>query len=333
MEDIKNQVIIKLVADLHERFGSDATELKQFIENSLDNYSLIKTEAQLIGSDLKERIDFFVGVRSLDGLSQGSLDRYREELNLFARYVDKSVADITINDIRQYFATIQRERHLEKTTINNKISPIKVFFNFLYTEEIIQKDPSLKLKRLKVDNKSLRDSLSVEELELLRNACQNIREKVIVEFLYSTGCRLSEAIGTKVSVINWIDNSLVVHGKGEKDRTVFFSVKCKIYLKEYLSKRGGQSDYLFISERRPYRVLTNSGLERALARIAGRTIITSSISPHILRHTFATLALQRGMGLDMIQQLLGHASIGTTQIYAETSQRAVKAAYEQFVAA
>ena len=333
MKDDKARAISTLVSDLHNSLHIEAANLRAIIERSLEAYDLVETAPNAAGSNLKANIEYYINVRKLDGLAKRSLHRYEEELNLFARYIDKSVAAITITDIRMYFAEIQSKRHLEKTTLNNKISIVRNFFTFLYTEELIPKNPSAKMKNLKVDLKGLRDSLTAEELEILREACTTIREKAVVEFLFSTGCRVSEAVETKVAAINWIENSLIVHGKGDKNRIVFFSVKCKLYLKQYLMLRKGQSDYLFVGERLPHRAIKASGLERVISRIAGRTGITSSVSPHVLRHTFATLALSRGMSIDLIQHLLGHCSISTTQIYAETSQKALKSAYEQFMAA
>ena len=333
MIDNKEQVVMKMVSVIHDRYHIDAADVKTVIEGILDNYTITEKDGQVTASDLPEKVDFFLGVRRLDGLADRSLKRYREELSLFSRYVSKPASDVTTNDIRGYLAKIQQNRHLEKTTLNNKVRILHGFFSFLYNEDIIPSDPSKKLKTQKVDLKSLRDSLTAEELELLRDVCQNIKEKLIIEFFYSTGCRISEGIEVKVPQINWMERSILVHGKGDKDRTVFFSVKCKMLMQAYLKTRNGTSDYLFISDRKPYNQLTDNGMERAVNRIAGRTSITKSISPHVLRHTFATLALSRGMPLEMIQQLLGHSSISTTQIYAETNQRAVRAAYEQYIAA
>ncbi len=332
MENIKEMLTIKLADEISEKFHVDASEIKNIVMLNLDPYTLIEVILNEEKSDLKEKINFFIGVRRLDGLSDQTISRYRGELKLLSRYISKPVAEITTNDIRGYLSKIQSEKHLEKTTLNNKITILHTFFGFLQTEEIITKNPSLKLKTQKIDLKSLRNPLTVEELELLRDACKNIKEKIMVEFYYSTGCRISEGVFVRASAINWNERSILVHGKGDKDRTVYFSVKCKLLLKQYLSERRGNSDWLLTSERAPFQQLTKSGIERAIKRIASRTNITKSISPHVLRHTFATNALARGMSLEMIQQLLGHSNISTTQIYAETSQRAVRIAYEQFIA-
>lgn len=333
MEDHKELVIIKIMSEIQERFEVDNMIIKDILERNLDEYTLTSNETSLMVSDLPEKITFFLGLKSLEGLSQQSIQRYRDELSMFSKYVLKPVNQITVNDIRRYFAIIQSERSYAKVTINGKMSVLKSFFGTLYKEEIIEKDPTIRLKNIKVDVKNLREHLTAEELETVRNVCEDIKEKTLVEFLYSTACRVSEVVQAKVSDINWNSNSLVVHGKGDKYRTVYFSVKCKLYLQEYLKSREGDSDSLFLGERSPFRPMAKSGIEKIIKKIALRTNIKKSISPHIFRHTFATLALQRGMSITLIQQILGHTQINTTEIYAKTNNRQLQIAYEQFMAA
>lgn len=181
--------------------------------------------------------------------------------------------------------------------------------------------------------KNLREHLTNEELEILRNACKDLREKVIVEFLYSTGCRVSEVIESKLNDINWSENSLKVHGKGDKYRTVYFNVKCKLLLQEYINTRDSESVHIFVGERKPHKALTKSGIEKLITKIGKRTNINKAISPHVLRHTMATLALQRGMDITLIQQLLGHTNISTTEIYAKVNTKQLQIAYEKYIAA
>jgi integrase/recombinase XerD len=332
LEDNKELVIIKILSELQEKYEINNVDVKNILDRNLCDYTLISNETSLMATDLPEKITFFLGLKGLEGLSKQSISRYKDELTMFHRYVIKPTSQITINDIRRYFAIIQSERSYSKVTINGKMSVLKSFFGTLYKEEIIEKDPTVRLKNIKVDVKSLREHLSVEELEIIRNVCENIREKAIVEFLVSTGVRVSELVETKLSDINWNENSLVVHGKGDKYRTVYFSVKCKLFLKEYLRTRKDIHDSLFVGERFPYDPLAKTGVEKLIKRIGNRTAITKSISPHVFRHTYATLALARGMDITMIQQLLGHEQINTTQIYAKTNTRQLQIAYEKYIA-
>lgn len=331
MEDEKELVIIKILSELQGKYDINNQDVKNILDHILSPYTLLSNETSLMVSDLPEKIQFFLGLKSLEGLSDQSLQRYLDELNMFSRYCLKPVVQIDVNDIRRYFAIIKSERDYAKITINGKLSILRSFFGTLYKEEIIPKDPTVRLKNIKVDVKNLREHLTVEELERVRNVCKNIREKAMVEFLYSTAVRVSEAVGTNKQNINWNENSLEVHGKGDKYRTVFFSVKCKLYLEEYIKTRTDKSESLFVAERKPHNRLTKSGIEKVIGKIGGRADINKNIYPHILRHSFATHALQGGMDITLIQQLLGHEQINTTQIYAKNSNKQLQAAYEKLL--
>ena len=284
-------------------------------------------------TDLPEKINFFLGLKSLEGKSKKTLERYQSELMMFSRYYLKPTAQIDVNDIRRYFALIRNERHYESITINGKLSILRSFFGTLYKEEIVPKDPTVRLKNMKVDVKNLREYLSIEELEKVRNACLTIRDKAMIEFLYSTAVRVSEAVTTNIADINWNIRTLGVNGKGNKYRDVFFSVKCKLYLEEYINSRTDNNDSLFVAERRPHNPLTKSGFEKAVSKIGVRSGINRSVYPHIFRHSFATHALQQGMDITQIQQILGHEQINTTQIYAKNNSRQLQAAYDRLMLA
>ena len=333
MVDQKELVIIKILSELQEKYDINNQDVKSILDKILSPYTMLSNDTSLMVSDLPEKIQFFLGLKSLEGLSKESLQRYLDELNMFGRYCLKPVAQIDVNDLRRYFAIIKSERDYAKITINGKLSILRSFFGTLYKEEIIPKDPTIRLKNLKVDVKNLREHLTTEELEKVRNVCKNIREKALIEFLYSTAVRVSEAVKAEKQHINWSENSLKVHGKGDKYRTVFFSVKCKLYLQEYIDTRIDKNESLFVSERKPYNSLQKSGFEKAIAKIGKRTDINKSLYPHILRHSFATHALQGGMDITLIQQLLGHEQINTTQIYAKNSSKQLQAAYEKLMIA
>lgn len=153
----------------------------------------------------------------------------------------------------------------------------------------------------------------------------------MVEFLYSTAVRVTEAVETNLQNINWNKRSLGVNGKGNKFREVFFSVKCKLYLEEYIDTRTDKNESLFVGERSPYNPLQKTGFEKAISKIGTRSGINRSVYPHILRHSFATHALQQGMDITQIQQLLGHEQINTTQIYAKNNSRQLQAAYDRLM--
>ena len=324
-------VVIKILSELQNKYDINNLEVKEILDRNLNGYTLLSNSTDLMVSDLPEQINFFLGLKTLEGLSESSIERYREELSMFNRYIFKPVNLIDINDLRSYFAMIQSERKYEKITLNGKMAVLRSFFGTLYKEEIITKDPSIRLKNLKVNVKELREPLEVEEVEKLRNACKDIREKSIVEVAISTGCRVSEMLKIKLKEINWSDNSILIHGKGDKDRIIYFSIKCKLYLQEYIKERKGISEFLFLGEREPYSPLTKSGMEKVFKRVASRTDITISVSPHKCRHSYATQANSKGMDVTVLSKLLGHSSINTTMIYTKVNQNRLKINYEQYI--
>lgn len=211
------------------------------------------------------------------------------------------------------------------------LNVLRAFFGWLYVEEKIKKNPMDKIKSLKLDKKNARQALSVEELERLRDACKGYREKALVEFLVSTGCRLSEVAQLAVGDLNFADRSVTVTGKGDKDRVVYFSVRARLMLQEYIKTRKG-GEGLFVSSKSPHEPLKPRAIQRIIHNISERAGLTTQVHPHLLRHTFATHALNSGMDVTAIQRLLGHEGIATTQIYATMNEDVVKHQYNKYVA-
>ena len=200
----------------------------------------------------------------------------------------------------------------------------------IYMEEKIKKNPMLKIRSLKLDKKNARQALSVEDLERLRDACDGYREKALVEFLVSTGCRLSEVTQLRADSLNFSDRSVLVTGKGDKDRVVYFSVRARLMLQEYIKERKG-GDGLFVSTKAPYLPLKQRAIQRIIQAISERAGLSIRVHPHLLRHTFATHALNAGMDVTAIQRLLGHEDISTTQIYAAMNEDVIKHQYNKYV--
>jgi integrase/recombinase XerD len=271
----------------------------------------------------------FLATKKLDGLSDISIYNYGLHLRRFSQFITKNVADITTMDIRRYLAYLMQQYKLKNTSIETEKSVLKSFFNWMEDEEYILKSPARKIKPTKIE-KRLRKALDDEELERLRDACKTPRQRALLEFLFSTGCRLSEVAGVDIAHVNWNECNLKVIGKGNKEREVQFSKKSKVYLKKYLSSRGDISNpALFITERKPYSRMGNRAVEREIAKIAEQAGMDKSVYPHLLRHTMATMGLRAGASLQTIQTLLGHDSPATTEIYAEISNETVKEEYRK----
>ena len=211
----------------------------------LKDYIIIKDSDEQ-RSDLNRRIKYYLGAKRIDGLSERTLKNYKYNLEMFAERMNKSAAKITTDDIRGYIGYLAESRHLAETSLQTHINTLRAFFGWLHIEEKIKKNPMSKIKSLKLDKKGARQALTVEELERLRDACQGYREKALVEFLVSSGCRLSEVAQLNVSDLDLIGRTVRVTGKGDKDRVVYFSVRARLMVQEYIVQRKG-GDGLFVS--------------------------------------------------------------------------------------
>ncbi len=203
----------------------------------LKDYIIIK-DSDDQRSDLNRRIKYYLGAKRIDGLSERTLKNYKNNLEMFAERMNKSAAKITTDDIRGYIGYLAESRHLAETSLQTHINTLRAFFGWLHNEEKIKKNPMSKIKSLKLDKKGARQALTVEELERLRDACQGYREKALVEFLVSSGCRLSEVAQLSVSDLDLIGRTVRVTGKGDKDRQVYFSVRARLMVQEYMVPQG-----------------------------------------------------------------------------------------------
>lgn len=296
----------------------------------LKGYTILR-EADEEKSDLKKRISYYLGAKRIDGLSPRTLANYKYTLDMFSECVNKSVSKITADDIRGYISYLSEARGLRETSLQTHISVLRAFFSWLLMEERIKKNPMLKIRSLKLDKKNARQALSVEELERLRDACKGYREKALVEFLVSTGCRLSEVAQLNVADLDFNNRSVTVTGKGNKERPVYFSIRARLMLQEYIKERKG-GEGLFVSSKTPYLPLKPRAIQRIIHGLSVRAGLDARVHPHLLRHTFATHALNSGMDVTAIQQLLGHENISTTQIYAAMNEDVIRHQYNKYVA-
>jgi integrase/recombinase XerD len=317
--------LVKVLLELYPTIEVERTKKK--LSTVLSEYNIQKVKLDEIHPDLEEKIRLFLSAKKLEGLSSITLGDYLLELSMFAEVVKKKVQDIRTSDVRMY---LSQNDNLKMSTISKKLSILKSFFHWLASEEYIKSDPTIKLKIPK-DEYRLPKALTIEELEMLREACETVRQRTFVEVLYATGCRLSEVYGINKADINQQTMSTLVIGKGDKQREVYFSFKAMYHLNKYLKSRKDTCDALLVTERKPYRRLSKRAMQREIMVIAKRAGLHGKVSPHVLRHTFATLTLNNGAELVAIQELLGHSSPDTTLRYAKITHERKREQHKKYL--
>lgn len=290
--------------------------VKRIIDEVLYKYEVTTKETSLVASDIEEKAGLYLACKKLEGVSEKTIYNYRLELQHLNNFFNKPVTTINSMDIRMYMATIGKD--VQENTLNTKMVPIRDFFQWLQDEEYIISNPTKKVKSVKEPIRE-RDPLTDKQVEIIREGLTDIRDKSIFEFLLATGCRLSELTGIKINDLDMERMTLLVIGKGNKQRRVYFNDRTKIVLEKYLNSRKGECEYLFCSCRRPYNKLKQRAVQLIIGKIEEKTNPGKHLYPHIFRHTFATKALNY-MPLESVQALLGHSQISTTLIYAKTNE-------------
>lgn len=296
------------------------------LEIILSNYEIKESTNQLVPSDKLHQkfIGAYLVSRKIEGLSEKTLMLYKLILEQFLNTIQKQIEDITTTDIRLYLYKYQQENKISNRTLENRRNIICTFFKWLVNEEYIIKNPALKVEPIKFE-KIHKRSMSQMELERIRNACKDLREKLIIEILFSTGCRVSELQNLNKTDINFETKEVILYGKGNKHRTSYINAKTEVLLKEYLASRTDNNPALLVSSKKPYRRLLKPGIEKIIRDIRSRVPdVTYNITPHVFRHTTATMALNRGMNVVDVSKFLGHSKIETTMEYITSSSESIK---------
>ena len=322
----KTELAGRIMMLIHDEIKPDT----QRVLDILSEYRIEHTTG-IEDMDFLRQVNHFLGAKKSEGISDRTAHNYRIYLNMFSNYINKQAGEVTTNDIRDFITYLSEVRHNKNSSIQTVINTLRSFFGWMHTEEYIAKNPTTRIKSFKINKKDSRHPLTSEQIELLRDACRTYREKALVEFLYSSGCRVSEAYQINLGDVDFERRCISVIGKGNKRRNLYFSIRAKLMIRQYvLERKGGTA--LFCCGRRPYERLGKRSIEKIIQMIGERAGIAKRVHPHVLRHTLATDLLNAGMDITIIQQILGHSSVGTTEIYAEISQDSVRREYEKFVA-
>lgn len=326
-----NEIIIRLVGKLTLEFPDiDQLKVRRIAEDVLYKYDIIPQETGLTtGNDTEEKLRIYLICKKLDGLSKDTLKNYENELLIFSRNLRKPLANIDKMDLRMYLA--QRCKNLMPSSTNTQMYILRSFFSWLCDEKYIPENPAKSLKPTKEPIR-IRQPLSEEHMEIFRQACVTDREKALTEFLYSSACRLNDAHSLDISKVDWNECTATVIGKGNKERTIYFSIKAKVLLQKYFKTRKGVGDALFMTEKSPFNRLGKRSIERVIDKINERSGLEVNVFPHKMRHTKASDLANSGAPIQIIQGILGHSAITSTTIYAKTTKANMLHEYRRFSA-
>jgi site-specific recombinase XerD len=272
----------------------------------------------------------FIAAKRVEGCSGKSLRYYESTLNNMLTAMDKLVKHITTDDLRQYLDKYQQNGGAGKVTIDNIRRIFSSFFSWLEEENQILKSPVRRIHKVKTGT-TVKETYSDEALELMRDHCGTIRELAMIDLLASTGMRVGELVKLNRADIDFTNRECVVFGKGDKERKVYFDARTKIHLQNYLNGRIDENPALFVTLQRPHDRLQISGVEIRLREL-GRKLDIPKVHPHKFRRTLATMAIDKGMPIEQVQQLLGHQSVDTTLKYAMVNQNNVKNSHRRYIA-
>ena len=271
----------------------------------------------------------FLAAKRVEGCSAKSLRYYESTLRNMLSALDRTVKHITTDDLRQYLDDYQKNGGAGKVTIDNIRRILSSFFSWLEEENLIMKSPMRRIRKVKTGT-TVKETYSDEALEIMRDNCETIRDLAIIDLLTSTGMRVGELVSLNRTDIDFTNRECVVIGKGDKERLVYFDARTKIHLKNYLDSRADENPALFVSLQQPYDRLQISGVEIRLREL-GRKLNIPKVHPHKFRRTLATMAIDKGMPIEQVQQLLGHQSVDTTLQYAMVNQSNVKSSHKKYI--
>lgn len=321
MEEIVQQMLPHLD-------NAQLQKLQEVLERSLYNCE-ISGKVTVAEDDSQKLIDSFVYAKRIEGCSEKTLKYYRTTIEAMAEAIDKGVRHMQTDDLRAYLMEYQEKHGSSRVTIDNIRRILSSFFSWLEDEDHILKSPVRRIHKVKTAT-NIKETYTDEELEKMRDNCEELRDLAIVDMLASTGMRIGEMVLLNKADINFNERECVVFGKGDKERVVYFDARTKIHLQNYIDRRSDENPALFVTLRAPYTRITIGGIESRLRKM-GKNLEIEKVHPHKFRRTLATMAIDKGMPIEQLQKLLGHKRIDTTLQYAMVKQSNVKHAHRKYI--
>lgn len=274
-------------------------------------------------------VKIFLAAKRVEGCSDKTIRYYESTIRNVLTTVNKSPDQATTEDIRLYLDEYQKKSKASKVTIDNIRRILSSFFSWLEDEDYIVKSPVRRIHKVKTC-KTVKETYTDEALELMRDHSECGRDLAIIDMLASTGMRVGELVKLNKADVDFQNRECIVLGKGNKQRKVYFDARTKIHLQNYLNSRTDENEALFVALQKPYDRLRISGVEIRL-RDLGKKLNLNKVHPHKFRRTLATMAIDKGMPIEQVQQLLGHSSVDTTLQYAMVSQNNVKSSHRKYI--
>lgn len=325
-EIIKNMILQEMITHLTD---NQYEELNRILVKVLSNYKIEEIKNEEGDKTNQNYIDSFLSAKRLEGCSEKSLKYYKSTIEIVLNAIDKSIKNITTNDLRNYLTEYQEKHGSSRVTIDNIRRILSSFFSWLEDEDFIIKSPVRRIHKVKSAS-VIKETYSDESLELMRDSCDNFRDLALIDILASTGMRVGELVLLNKDDINFNERECVVFGKGDKERVVYFDARAKIHLQNYLESRDDDNKALFVTLRKPFNRISIGGIETRI-REMGRKLNINKAHPHKFRRTLATKAIDKGMPIEQLQKLLGHQKIDTTLQYAMVKQSNVKIAHKKYI--
>lgn len=326
---MKNELITDIVQQMLPYLDNSQTKkLQQVLEHALFQYEIIEAVAPS-NDDSENLVNIFIAAKRIEGCSEKTLKYYQTTIVAMIAAINKSVRHIQTEDLRFYLTQYKKKNQLSRVTIDNIRRILSSFFSWLEDEDHILKSPVRRIHKIKTGT-NIKETYNDEELEKMRDNCTELRDLVIIDMLASTGMRIGEMVLLNRIDINFAERECVVFGKGDKERLVYFDARTKLHLQNYLDSRIDNNPALFVTIRAPYKRIQIGGIEVRLRKI-GKMLGITKMHPHKFRRTLATMAIDKGMPIEQLQQLLGHKRIDTTLQYAMVKQSNVKNAHRKYI--
>ena len=309
--------------------NSQMEQLQRVLQHTFWNCSVEEKQDGEPSEQTPDMVDLFLASKRVEGCSEKTLTYYKATIEASINEIGKQIRHITTEDLRSYLTEYQRKRHSSRVTIDNIRRILSSFFSWLEDEDYILKSPVRRIHRVKTST-VIKETYTDEALETMRDNCTELRDLAMIDLLASTGMRVGEMVLLNQDDIDFNERECIVFGKGDKERLVYFDARTKIHLQNYLASRTDTEQALFVSLKAPYKRLQIGGVESRL-REMGKRLDIPKVHPHKFRRTLATVAIDKGMPIEQLQQLLGHQRIDTTLKYAMVKQSNVKLAHRKYI--